>query len=454
MPRALVERVRVQDDRENPSAVGWPDHQHRSVNSRTRIADHDAIAIADLPDLFSADVVSSELLDGPLRDQQDGDQHHATVAPAAQRREDVRRPCASMVRAPPVDFASKRATMPRPRTSPTTPSAVRARVCVVMGEPCRTPAGSATALACGAESGKCRLDLTGVNLATWLPAVTLPGAAALTGQPWGTRYDFEVLPLPLTAPRLDLLSDSPQHRQTTSPPFFLSLSFHPRTENGGPSRPLHSEAVRMLPVLLAPGQRRRDGLPRWNDPCDPVVRRAHTRGATWATGWARKPTDEVVREPRHTVHEHYNEEGRVVGETRMRMGSTRMTKRLRHDRSVARDILAAVALDLKECPILQVNRRLLQLGGDLEYTKDGHADKSPRGAERACARGRALLALLGAWPWTHAVQGRLPSNGEWRAGDQYVQPLVDWIRAEAAPQQQRLDLVRRGLDDPQFTART
>lgn len=209
----------------------------------------------------------------------------------------------------------------------------------------------------------------------------------------------------------------------------------------------------MLPVLLAPGQRRRDGLPQWNDPRHPAVRQAHTRGATWATGWMSKPTDETVWEPQSTVHQHRNEEGRVVAETRIRMGSTRMTKRRRHDRSVARDILAAVAVDLKGCPIHQVNRRLLELGGDLDYTQDGHVDKPPRGAERACERGRALLAFLGAWPWTHAVQGRLSSNGEWRVEDQYIRPLIDWIRTEAALQQQRLDRVQRELDDPRFSRR-
>jgi hypothetical protein len=55
------------------------DHQHRSLDARSRVANHDAIAVVDLADLFGSDPVIGELRDCCLREQQDGDQHRAKV---------------------------------------------------------------------------------------------------------------------------------------------------------------------------------------------------------------------------------------------------------------------------------------------------------------------------------------------------------------------------------------
>ena len=55
------------------------DHQHRSRDPWPRVADDDAIAFVDLADLFGGDPVVGELRKCCLREQQDGDQHGATV---------------------------------------------------------------------------------------------------------------------------------------------------------------------------------------------------------------------------------------------------------------------------------------------------------------------------------------------------------------------------------------
>ena len=79
MPGAVVSRIRIQHDGQHPSAMCRPDHEHGALNTRTRISEHDAIAVADLTNFLGANVMTRELLNGRLRYQQDGDQHSATV---------------------------------------------------------------------------------------------------------------------------------------------------------------------------------------------------------------------------------------------------------------------------------------------------------------------------------------------------------------------------------------
>jgi hypothetical protein len=43
-----------------------PDHEHGALNTRTRITQHDAIAVADLTNFLGADVMTRELLNGRL----------------------------------------------------------------------------------------------------------------------------------------------------------------------------------------------------------------------------------------------------------------------------------------------------------------------------------------------------------------------------------------------------
>ncbi len=62
------------------------DHQHRALDTRARVADHDPIAIVDLTDLLRTDPASTELDDGRLSEQQDRDQHRATVPEPARTR--------------------------------------------------------------------------------------------------------------------------------------------------------------------------------------------------------------------------------------------------------------------------------------------------------------------------------------------------------------------------------
>ena len=79
MPRTVVDRVGVEHNGQHSPAVRRADHQHRALDARPRVADHDAIAVADLADLLSGDVMVGELLNRRLGDQQDRDQHRVNV---------------------------------------------------------------------------------------------------------------------------------------------------------------------------------------------------------------------------------------------------------------------------------------------------------------------------------------------------------------------------------------
>jgi integrase len=82
MPRAVVEGVGIEHDGQHSPAVGRADHEYGTPDAWPRVADHDAIAVADLADLLGSDVMVGELLNRRLGDQQDRDQHRVKVLPA------------------------------------------------------------------------------------------------------------------------------------------------------------------------------------------------------------------------------------------------------------------------------------------------------------------------------------------------------------------------------------
>lgn len=79
VPSSRIERIRVQDDGENPASVGWANHQNRALHARAWIAEHDTVTIVDLPDFLRRHGVGGKLVDRRLREQQDSDAHSATV---------------------------------------------------------------------------------------------------------------------------------------------------------------------------------------------------------------------------------------------------------------------------------------------------------------------------------------------------------------------------------------
>lgn len=66
MPRCIVERVGVQHDGEDSPAMRRADHEHGPRDPRPRIADHDAIAHADLTHLLEADPMIRKLLNSTV----------------------------------------------------------------------------------------------------------------------------------------------------------------------------------------------------------------------------------------------------------------------------------------------------------------------------------------------------------------------------------------------------
>ena len=82
MPRAVVDGVGVEHNGQHSPAVCRPDHEHGTRDARSRVADHDASAVADLAHLLGSDVMVGELLNRRLRDQQDRDQHRVKVLTA------------------------------------------------------------------------------------------------------------------------------------------------------------------------------------------------------------------------------------------------------------------------------------------------------------------------------------------------------------------------------------
>ena len=143
---------------------------------------------------------------------------------------------------------------------------------------------------------------------------------------------------------------------------------------------LKPNAVEMLAVMLAPGPRRSDGLPAYW-PADPNVEQTQA----WAA-------------------------------MKQREGSA------------GRKILAAVAADLQGHQLAHISGALLRLRDhEIQVPGDGgvaRQDGDPRAARMYRQDGRELLAALGAWPWTHAHDGRLPAG--WHTNAVYLDPLWEW----------------------------
>jgi hypothetical protein len=116
----------------------------------------------------------------------------------------------------------------------------------------------------------------------------------------------------------------------------------------------------------------------------------------------------------------------------------------------AREIVAAVACDLQGVPLGLRDRDDWTIGADDEpidmsisamlglsdhrrFNESGSGELfpgQPRRAQAYVAAGRALLANVGAWPWTHVAEGRLPHD--WRQRDAFLAPLAAWHAREAA----------------------
>jgi hypothetical protein len=283
------------------------------------------------------------------------------------------------------------------------------------------------------------LDLRGVELARWLSEITLTGAAALTAWPWGVRYEHEVIPLPLTAPQPYTSGAAGGYLGDLLPRIKV------RSSDGRTMRSLHPEFVQLLPELMAPGGLRSDGLPRWDNSFQ-TTRAARVRATAWASGRFSRNTDEVIWDgPAPPVP--------PGGGTTVRFGHTPMTGVARNDRRIAREMLAAVACDIKGVPREQIGRRLLALGDHRKYSRDGPEVERSEGTDKAIVRGRSMLWALGAWPWAHVPQGRLPKRESWRAKVAFTEPLERWAREEIEHQQDTVLKARRAFDEPHEGAR-
>jgi len=110
-------------------------------------------------------------------------------------------------------------------------------------------------------------------------------------------------------------------------------------------------------------------------------------------------------------------------------------------RARAREVLAAVAFDIGELPLVpdgaswnprnppsvsgligaqdfeQHQRYWAGQAGVLSRTRPGQAETHRRA-------GRRLLGRLGAWPWTHVADGKLPRG--WLSAPQFTRPLEAW----------------------------
>jgi hypothetical protein len=112
------------------------------------------------------------------------------------------------------------------------------------------------------------------------------------------------------------------------------------------------------------------------------------------------------------------------------------------DGSLGRAILAAVATDLQGHSLNHVSGALLQRHdheipvAGLPLRQDGDA-RAPRAKRET---GRALLAVLGAWPWTHAPDGRL--SARWHSSADYLDPLRQWHDAALAELERECELAR------------
>jgi hypothetical protein len=223
------------------------------------------------------------------------------------------------------------------------------------------------------------------DLALWVAALAPPGAAALRCHPYGVRFSFDECVMPLTTP---MPVDHPGSRRATVmdgrvPATDWLYRVLARVTRDG--RPLKPAVIERLVVMLAPGPRRRDGLPaHWPAP--------------------------------------------NIGQTQAWAG---MRQR---DGSLGRAVLTAVAVDLQGHSVTHVSAALLRLHDHEKqpWRKPGRPsqDGYPRGAHRYLANGRSLLAIIGAWPWTHAPAGRLPAG--WRYRNDFVEPLRLWHEAAVA----------------------
>lgn len=114
------------------------------------------------------------------------------------------------------------------------------------------------------------------------------------------------------------------------------------------------------------------------------------------------------------------------------------------DGSAGRMILAAVAADLQGYPLNHISGALLRLH-DHEIQLRGPQrtplqDGDPRAARRYRQGGRELLAGLGAWPWTHAPHGRLPTG--WHRNKAFLDPLWAWHVAAVSELERECALAR------------
>ena len=148
-------------------------------------------------------------------------------------------------------------------------------------------------------------------------------------------------------------------------------------------KPLKPDVIERLATLLAPGPRRGDGLPAY---------------------WPAPPN----------------------------VGQTQAWAALRQrDESPGRAILTAVAGDLQGHSLNHISGALLQLHDHETRDEDVvRQDGVPVGAGRYRKIGRALLAVLGAWPWAHAPEGRLPAG--WHSSADHLNPQWVWHAAAVA----------------------
>jgi hypothetical protein len=108
-----------------------------------------------------------------------------------------------------------------------------------------------------------------------------------------------------------------------------------------------------------------------------------------------------------------------------------------------RDILAAVCADIHGRPLTWVSGTVLGLSDHEEFTKDGKITKEPRKARLYRDRGRAILAALGAWPWTLASHGKLARR--WREDRAYMFSLECWAARAADDLRAKINKTGRSL---------
>ncbi|MGI8594538.1 MAG: hypothetical protein ACR2ML_09300 [Solirubrobacteraceae bacterium] len=75
---------------------------------------------------------------------------------------------------------------------------------------------------------------------------------------------------------------------------------------------------------------------------------------------------------------------------------------------------------------------------DHEWSASGRS----RNVDRWKKKGRALHAALGSWPWTHAHDGRLPSD--WRRREEFRAPFFTWHRRAYVDAHLQLEASRTG----------